>query len=166
MKYNERQAGRPTELMSCHRHGPSSGSSPQIQPHDSRQNGLGPSDSYEEIAQNLRMLRDDDVEMEDASDWPASWDEDDQETQAVQVVDGPAWNTQEQPSRTPKEEENIVYIALDTNIFISHLATVQAIHKQLSQVKRNTTNGSRASSKAVTVKLLVPNVVIHGKYST
>lgn len=154
-----RQAGRPTELISYDHRGLN-------QQHDSRQNGLSTSDSYEEIAQNLRRLRDDDVEMEDASDWPASWNEDDQETQAGKVVDGTAWNTQEQPSRTAKEEENIVYIALDTNIFISHLATVQAMHKQLLQVKRNTTNGSRTSSEAVTVKLLVPNVVIHGEYST
>ncbi|KAJ9110977.1 hypothetical protein QFC20_002744 [Naganishia adeliensis] len=122
---------------------------------------VGSCNSYEEIAQNLRKLRDEDVEMEDATDWPASWNEDGLEPQdGKEVADtethvGGTRRHTVQPAS--KEERHIVYIALDTNIFISHLGTVQAIHKRLSEIYRNRGNGT----EAVTTRLLVPNVVIH-----
>lgn len=158
-----RQAGRPTRLMDYNSNGLTTVNSNQIPQHDSQQDGLGSCNSYEEIAQNLRKLRDEDVEMEDASDWPASWNEDGLEPQdGKEVADtethvGGTRRHTIQPAS--KEERHIVYIALDTNIFISHLGTVQAIHKRLSDVNRNGGNGT----EAVTTRLLVPNVVIHGE---
>jgi hypothetical protein len=159
-----RQVGRPIEMMDYDLNGLTMVNTSRIPQHDSQQDGLGSCNSYAEIAQNLRKLRDDDVEMEDASDWPASWDENHLEPQDGKEVADATTDMrciQRRPAQLSSEEEHpyIVYIALDTNIFISHLGTVRAIHQRLSEVLSNGGDGT----EAVTVKLLVPNVVIHGK---
>lgn len=164
-----RLVDRPTKRGLYGTPSPSFASPDDIQQHDSRRDDLRDSKSYEDIAQSLRrVLRDDDVEMEDASDWPASWNEDDQETQEETVGDAAtgAQGNQSRPLQNSslEEDQRVIYIALDTNIFISHLETVQAIHKQLSQPDRTHQHyRSDTSSEAVKIKLLVPNVVIHGK---
>jgi hypothetical protein len=137
----------------------------RIPQHDSQQDGFNKSNGYDRVAQDLRTaLRDDDVEMEDASDWPASWENSDDEQESRVQEDGtvkqnPLSENHSGPLTIAGEEEpRLLYIALDTNIFISHLKTVQAIHHQLSQQKQML-DGSRGR----TIKLLVPNIVIHGK---
>lgn len=152
-------------------HSHSSGHVPRILPlHDSRQNAVGNTVGYDRIAQDLRTaLRDDDVEMEDASDWPTSWEnsDDEQESQSGEELNlAQSSASRLEPPSLPLSkdgETRLLYIALDTNIFISHLKTVQAIHEQLSQDSVRDQKQTASKSSQGRIKLLVPNVVIHGK---
>lgn len=137
---------------------------------DVPQNPVG----YERIAQDLRSaLRDDDVEMEDTSDWPASWGESD-DGQASRSGEGTPFaqsSTLGLGAQSFVSSENLksrtLYIALDTNIFISHLKTVQAIHERLSLATEGHQTSRKVSkqSQRQRIKLLVPNIVVHGEHS-
>jgi hypothetical protein len=139
----------------------------RIPQHDAQRCNLDNSVGFDRIAQDLRTaLRDDDVEMEDASDWPTSWENSDDEQESRAREDGtfkqnPLSGNHSGPlTNSGQEESRLLYIALDTNIFISHLKTVQAIHHLLSHLK-HTSEGYQQR----TIKLLVPNIVIHGTQS-
>lgn len=140
--------------------------------HDSRQDVPHNPVGYERIAQDLRSaLRNDDVEMEDTSDWPASWAESDDEQASrsgagTPLAQSSTWGLGAQ-SFAPSENEQsrTLYIALDTNILISHLKTVQDIHEQLSlAIKRHQHQMLLGQSQRLRIKLLVPNIVVHGEF--
>ena len=125
---------------------------------------------YEQVAQDIRTaLRDDDVEMEDTSDWPTSWVDDDDEQEVPSsngrtLVQSSALRL---PAQSSASSENgsprTLYIVLDTNIFISHLKAVQAIHEQLLlPIKGHHDQTFSKPSQRSRIKLLVPNIVVHG----
>ncbi|KAJ9106730.1 hypothetical protein QFC19_003042 [Naganishia cerealis] len=96
-------------------------------------------DSYDQIARSLRKaLRDDDVEMEDASGWPANWESEGEgdveaecgKTGVIQQMSGHVPHLDKTNAREPRA---ITYLALDTNIFISHLSTVKLLHDAISR---------------------------------
>lgn len=128
------------------------------------QPALSDQDSYDQVAQSLRKeLREEDVEMEDASGWPSSWESEGEAD--LRDAQAELINSQQQTvdnehhgSRKAEEHRPVVYLALDTNVFISHLNIVKSLHDTLSKQGRGP---ELASSE---IKLLVPNTVIHGKY--
>ncbi|KAJ9096416.1 hypothetical protein QFC21_005238 [Naganishia friedmannii] len=117
-------------------------------------------DNYDQVAQSLRKeLREEDVEMEDASFWPLSWETEGEE--GLRDAYGKS-DLAHQPddelrylgSRKARVQRPVVYLALDTNIFISHLNIVRSLHDTLLK------QDQAPELTLPEIRLLVPNTVI------
>ncbi|KAJ9114304.1 hypothetical protein QFC22_005756 [Naganishia vaughanmartiniae] len=125
------------------------------------QSTLFDQDSYDQVAQSLRKeLREEDVEMEDASGWPLSWES---EVEAdLRDAQGKSDHLQQSDddvqylgTRKATQQRPVFYLALDTNIFVSHLNIVRSLYDALSKQTQS------RESALLEVKLLVPNTVVH-----